>query len=474
MDGTGFLIAPIEYSKKIADSACGSIVSKKDKKYLIIDFPELSERETKLFKNILEDLKHSKVNINKKADIYFFLKNFCIENAVLMRKEQREKIILLLEWETLGESILKPILDDPSFEEIVINGIDKPIMVYHKAFGWLTTNTYFNSEEKVKTIINKMAAPLGRQLTYNNPILNATLKNGSRLNASMDPIAFSGINATIRKFNENPFTPSDIIETKTISKEAMAFLWLAMQTNSSILICGNTGSGKTTTLNSLFCFLPPSERIIVTEETPEIVLPQKHQIKLNVSEQLNIGLEKLIENTFRMRPDRIIVGEIRSREEAKAFVNTLLAGQAKGSYATFHAESAEESLERMKSFGIEENALGSIDLIVVQKRIGLIDKKTKLRREDRKVCEICEVVKPGKESNGIGTGISIRKLFQFDYSSGKLEKITDSLRVKKKVLQTFSIKEKEYKKLLAEKENLLSKFSGSISFNEFFELIEAE
>ena len=341
-------------------------------------------------------------------------------------------------------------------------------MVYHNVFGWLTTNAFFTSEEKIKTLLNKMAAPLGRQLTYNNPILNATLRNGSRLNASMDPIAFSGINATIRKFRENPFTPIDIIEKKTISKEAMCFLWLAMQTNSSILICGNTGSGKTTTLNSLFCFLPNEERIVVTEETPEIVLPQEHKIKLNSAEQLKIGLEKLIENTFRMRPDRVIVGEVRSSEEASAFVNTMLAGQAKGSYATFHAESSEEALERMKSFGIEENALSSIDLIIVQKRLGRIDQKSGLRHEERKVCEICELTKNEKGE------VKIIKLFVLNHKTNTLKRVNESIRIKKKIMQTFSANEKEYLKLLNEKKKLLCKLKGDISFNEFFELVEKE
>ncbi len=468
MNETDFFVTPIDYSKKIGRCSSGTIVAKKDKKYLIIDIPELTDREEKFFGRVLKELKYSKININKKSDIYFFLKDFCIENATLLRKDQREKIILLLEWETLGESILKPLLKDTSFEEIVINGINKPIMVYHNVFGWLTTNAFFTSEEKIKTLLNKMAAPLGRQLTYNNPILNATLRNGSRLNASMDPIAFSGINATIRKFRENPFTPIDIIEKKTISKEAMCFLWLAMQTNSSILICGNTGSGKTTTLNSLFCFLPNEERIVVTEETPEIVLPQEHKIKLNSAEQLKIGLEKLIENTFRMRPDRVIVGEVRSSEEASAFVNTMLAGQAKGSYATFHAESSEEALERMKSFGIEENALSSIDLIIVQKRLGRIDQKSGLRHEERKVCEICELTKNEKGE------VKIIKLFVLNHKTNTLKRVNESIRIKKKIMQTFSANEKEYLKLLNEKKKLLCKLKGDISFNEFFELVEKE
>ena len=451
-----------EFSKKVSKCASGEIVKIKDTLLLKIEYPDLTLREEKLFESALEELIHSGLDLKGKGDIYFFLKSYCIENLILLGKESREKILLLLEWEALGESILTPLLKDPDFEEIVINGTNKPIMVYHRIFGWLASNAYFTQDQKIKTILNKMASELGRQLSYSNPILDTVLADGSRLNASMDPIAFSGINATIRKFKENPLTPKNIIELKTINEDAMSFLWLALQTSSSILVCGNTGSGKTTTLNSLFCFLPQNERIIVVEETPEIVLPQEHKVKLNTSSQIGVGLEKLIENTFRMRPDRVIVGEIRSEEECKGFVNTMLAGQAKGSYATFHAESAKEALQRMKSLGVEKESLCSIDLIVVQKRIQRINSKGH-RKEERKVTEICEINKDG----------NIIELFSLDSTQSTLIFKNESKRVKEKVMQTFSVSQSEYKKLINKRKNCLIKINNNIDFKNFFETAEA-
>jgi type IV secretory pathway ATPase VirB11/archaellum biosynthesis ATPase len=414
---------------------------------------------------VLEEIKHSEKQISTKSDVYFCLKDYCIENMILLGKEQREKILLLLEWETIGESILTPLLKDPDFEEIVINGPKKPIMVYHHTFGWLTTNAEFENEDKIRTIINKLASPLGRQLSYHSPMLNAVLKDGSRINASMSPVAFSGINATIRKFKENPLTPIDITDFGTISKEATAFLWLAMQTSCSILICGNTGSGKTTTLNALFCFLPKNERIIVAEETPELLLPQNHSIKMNTAEQLNITLGLLIDNTFRMRPDRVIVGEIRNREEANAFVNTMLAGQAKGSYATFHAESGKEAIQRLVSFGIEERTLSSLDLIIVQKRINLI--KNGARMEERKVVEICEVESENER-------VSVRKIFEYSFEERKLKKVNESIRVMEKICRTYSCSRKNVETMLRNKEKLIEKLKGIATFGEFFELAEKE
>ncbi len=464
-DKLGFEIIDIDYSKKISECQSGEIVDKNENKYLIMCLPALCEKEKIFFSEAIEELKYSNAKIETKADIYFFLKNYCLENLILLNKEQREKIIYWLEIEALNESILTPLLNDPDFEEIVINGANKSILVYHKTFGWLTTNICFTLEEKIKNVLNKMAAPLGRQLSYHTPIMNAVLKNGSRMNATMNPVAFSGINCTIRKFKENPFTPTDIIETKTISTEAMAFLWMCMQTNCSLLVCGNTGSGKTTTLNSLFCFLPKDERIVVVEETPELVLPQTHKVKLNTCEQLGIGLDKLIENTFRMRPDRVIVGEIRSKEECKAFINTMLAGQAKGSYATFHAESAEEALERMKTFNIEESALSSIDLIVVQKRINIIERKSGKRKEERKVTEICEV----KKENG---KIKTNMIFEFDFEENELRKKNPPSKTTDKIKKTFRTNDKGIQQIRKTKTKILEKIKGQADFAGFFEMAE--
>jgi flagellar protein FlaI len=464
---TEFLSINIDYSKELTITKSGRIVSKRDQNYLIVNFPKLGKKENKIIENIKEELKFLKKEIRMKKDIYFLLKSYCIENAILLNKEEREAILTILEWEILNESILTPFLEDENLEEIAVNGINVPIMVYHNIFGWVETNLYFTTNNKIKTLVNRIAAPLGRQLSFNTPVINATLKNGSRLNASIDPIAFSGANLTIRKFKENPMNPINIIDSKTANSELFGFFWLLMQTSSSILISGNTGSGKTTTLNSLFCFLPKSERIVVVEETPEITLPQKHKIKLNTHDKVGIGLDNLIDNTFRMRPDRVIVGEVRTKNEASAFVNTMLAGQAKGSYATFHAESSKEAIERLISFGIEKNAIMSIDIIIVQKRISKINKKTKSRNETRKIVEVCEIINNDGE-------IETNMLFKYDFEKDTWIKINDSIRIKEEIKKVYSVNEKEYKKLLNEKIKILNNLTNDINFEEFFEIVENE
>lgn len=462
-----FISININYSKKVSKTKSGEITSKNNQYYLIVDFPILEKRENEIIKNIKKDLRFLKKEISKKSDIYFLLKDYCIENSILLNKEEREKIILILEWEILNESILTPLINDNEIEEIAVNGINVPIMIYHNIFGWCETNLYFTTNQKIKTIANRIAAPLGRQLSFNSPILNATLKNGSRLNASIDPIAFSGTNLTIRKFKETPMNPINIIESKTINEEIFGFLWLCMQTSCSVIVGGNTGSGKTTTLNSLFCFLPKKERIVVTEETPEIVLPQKHKIKLNTYEKIGVGLDKLIENTFRMRPDRVIVGEIRTKKEATAFVNTMLAGQAKGSYATFHAESAKEAMNRLLSFGIEKTALSSIDLIIIQKRITKINQKNNSRKEERKIVEVCEVIKENNQNK-------INTLFEFNYEKEEWVKKNESIRLKDMIKKVYSFSEKEYEKDLKQKIKILKNLPRETMFEEFFDIVESE
>jgi len=264
----------------------------------------------------------------------------------------------------------------------------------------------------------------------------------------MEPIAFTGPNATIRKFRAKPFTPQDLVRQGTVSAEALAFLWMLMETDFSLLIGGNTGSGKTSTLNALFEFVPKDERIIVVEETPEINLPHRHLVKLNVVDNLGIGMKELIVDTLRMRPDRIVVGEIRNPEEVSAFVDTLLAGQGKGSYATFHAQSGSEALTRLKKLGVLEMDLASIDLILVQKRWNSIDLASNARTEVRRVIELSEVVMQQGRA-GLNT------LFEFDYAGKTLQKKNESTRLREKLCRTFGLSEAALGEELARRERLL-------------------
>ena len=305
-------------------------------------------------------------------------------------KGQKKHLVEMLEKELTGYSFLTPILQDNSLEEIAVNGTES-VRVFHRKKGWQKVNARFTSSRRVREIINKMARGIGRRVTLKSPRLNACLPDGSRLHAAIPPIVKEPT-ITIRKFTKKPFTAKDLVRMETVGKEVMAFLSACMQCNFNVVIAGGTGSGKTTLLNVLTHFIPLNERLIIVEETPEIRVKHEHCVRLVVNQALGIGMRDLVTDTLRMRPDRVIVGEVRAEKELKAFVNTMLAGQGKGSMTTFHANSAQECLQRMKALGIQEQELNSIDLIIVQKRWNAYNSKTHESREVRRITEVAEVV----------------------------------------------------------------------------------
>lgn len=418
--------------------------------YAVKNIPELSKQEALLVKEVLQEFREREIEKEQHALIENTLEAYCRKNFLKLDADQRDYLSRVLDSLIFDFGPISWMLRDEHLEEIAIIGLgrEKPVQVYYVGMGWLRSNVCFTDETVVRNLINKMSRKIGRRLTLQTPKLNATLPGGARLNASMEPIAFTGPNATIRKFRAKPFTPQDLVRQGTVSAEALAFLWMLMETDFSLLIGGNTGSGKTSTLNALFEFVPKDERIIVVEETPEINLPHRHLVKLNVVDNLGIGMKELIVDTLRMRPDRIVVGEIRNPEEVSAFVDTLLAGQGKGSYATFHAQSGSEALTRLKKLGVLEMDLASIDLILVQKRWNSIDLASNARTEVRRVIELSEVVMQQGRA-GLNT------LFEFDYAGKTLQKKNESTRLREKLCRTFGLSEAALGEELARRERLL-------------------
>ncbi|RLG21811.1 hypothetical protein DRN74_00070 [Candidatus Micrarchaeota archaeon] len=357
---------------------------------------------------------------------------YCDKKNIEIEKKLFEKIVKQVESEIRGYGVLDLFLNDDDLEEIAVIGSNKPIYVYHKDKGWLKSNVTVTNEQKIIDLANKMSRDLGRRITMQKPRINANIKLG-RIHAGMRPVAFSGACLTIRKFRRKLFSPEELVQNQSISKEALHFLAMAMKSDVSIMVVGNTGSGKTTLMNALFDFIPLNERIIIVEETPEINVKHPHQIRLTVSEDLDISMHELIEDTLRMRPDRVIVGEIRSPEEVKAFINTMLAGQGKASYATFHAQNAEEALIRMQSMGINPMDLNALDLIVSQRRWSEIGRTGEVRR----VVEIASV-----EKNYRGSP-RIKHLFKYDMRKKKLEMKTLEGPAVEKICLSYGIKAKD-------------------------------
>lgn len=274
----------------------------------------------------------------------------------------------------LGLGSIELLMNDPLLEEIVVNDADDPVWVYHKHHGWLKTTISLEDEEQIKHYSAIIGRRVGRQITVLEPLLDAHLNEGDRVNATLSPISTKGNTITIRKFSRDPWTITKFIRSKTMSADAAALVWLAMQYELSALIVGGTASGKTSALNVLANFFPPNQRIISIEDTREIRLPSfLHWVPMNTrlpnaEGKGEISMGHLLINSLRMRPDRILVGEIRRQTEAETLFEAIHTGHSV--YATFHANNAQEAVERLTNppINVPKIMLPAISLIIVQFR----------------------------------------------------------------------------------------------------------
>ncbi len=325
------------------------------------------------------------------------------ENIVLSRPE-RVRLFEQISAEILGFGPLQPLLEDESITEIMVNGA-KNIYIERKGRIHRVPMT-FESNEHVMRIIDRIVAPLGRRIDEFSPYVDARLPDGSRVNAVIPPISLVGPAITIRKFAKNPITLEQLIEFGTISAESLQFLKACVELRLNIVISGGTGSGKTTLLNILSQFIPSDERIITIENAAELQLRQEHVVTLesrppNIEGRGEITIRNLVINSLRMRPDRIIVGEIRD-EAALDMLQAMNTGHD-GSMTTLHSNSPRDTLSRLETMtlmagmdlpsrAIREQVSSAINLIVHQDR---------MRDGTRKVTYITEV--SGMEGDVITT-----------------------------------------------------------------------
>ncbi|MBI5226671.1 CpaF family protein [Candidatus Micrarchaeota archaeon] len=298
------------------------------------------------------------------------VKKTCHQLGVRHDSVWAENVAFLAAANLGGFGVLSYLLQDDQLEEIAVIGLNLPIYVYDRKAGWLATNAQVTDLDFALQCVNRMAMALGRRLTSRHPRLSAVLPDGTRLHACIAPVALSGVQISLRKFRQTPLDVAALVKTGLLSPHVASFFQLALPADCSLLVAGNTGSGKTTLLNALSEFIPPSERIVILEDAPELRFHHAHQARLLSGEQ---PLSALLADTLRMRPDRIVVGEVRTTVEANGLFDVLLSGQAKGAFATFHADSAADALSRLTFMGIRPSDLDALQLVAVLQRYTDLD-----------------------------------------------------------------------------------------------------
>ncbi|MBA2336560.1 MAG: CpaF family protein [Acidimicrobiia bacterium] len=337
------------------------------------------------------------------------------EESVPLARSDRIVLLQEIADDVLGYGPIDPYLGDPNITEVMVNG---PQQVWVEKAGILhLTNTRFVDGTHVERIIEKIVGQVGRRIDESNPMVDARLPDGSRVNAVIHPLALDGPFLTIRKFSVVPFTVDDLIENGTMSSQVAGFLRRCVQGRINIIVSGSTGSGKTTMLNVVSGFIPDNERIVTIEDAAELQLNQLHVLAMehrpaNLEGKGEVAIRDLVRNALRMRPDRIIVGEVRGGE-ALDMLQAMNTGHD-GSLTTVHSNSPRDTLARIETMvlmagmdlpvrAVREQISSAIDLVVHMHR---------LRDGNRRITHVTEVV--GMEAEVVTTN----DLFRYDYGMG--------------------------------------------------------
>ncbi|MCD7781358.1 MAG: CpaF family protein [Methanosphaera sp.] len=380
-------------------------------KYETIEDIKLTDEEFNEYSRVKEEIIQGQINENSAIN------SINISNIKQEYPLLDDSVINRLMMDLKGYGKIDALLDDDDLEEVMIIGDNLPVYVYHRSKGMMITDITLESNE-IRQIIEKIANSVDRKIDNQTPILDARLPDGSRVNATLPPVSTNGPTITIRKFKQDPLTIIDLIKSNTISVDLAGFLWTTIEglgvKPSNIIIAGGTSSGKTTTLNTLTSFIPPYERIITIEDTLELQIPHQHIIQTetrpaNIENKGEITMDLLLKNSLRQRPDRIIVGEVRSSEAITLFsaLNTGHSG-----IGTLHSNSSHETITRLTNapMNVPSIMIQSIDFIIMQNRLhGSND--TVIRR----VTKVAEIV--GSENNTI----QLNKIFEYNSQSDKIE-----------------------------------------------------
>ena len=367
--------------------------------------------------------------------------------------EARQTILAgILLHKSYGLGDMEVIMADNWLEEVAVNSHDEPLSVYHKRYGWLKTTKYFDKESEIYNFAAQIGRKVGKQINALTPIMDAHLQTGDRVAATLFPISTEGDTLTIRRFSRNPWTVVHMIDPKnhTMSKEILSLLWMSIQYELNVLVVGGTASGKTSALNTLGSLIPPTNRIISIEDTREISLPKAlhwNWVPLasktaNAEGQGEVSMLDLMVTSLRMRPDRIIVGEIRRKAQAESLFEAMHTGHSVA--ATMHADTAEQVKRRLTQppIDIPENEIQALQLVTVQYR----DR----RRGIRRTLEVAELL-PGTSDQRV----NLNYLYRWRPRRDRFVKDEESIRVIEDMNLHTGMTQREIEDDLAQKSQIL-------------------
>jgi len=391
---------PYVYAAIVEDPMTREITYRIIEPTLTPDDKLLLEKIKKIFLDEL-DIDVSELDKEKVYDIIEERVRKIVKNYRMKVDEgMLKKFLYYIKRDFLGFEKIDPLMKDHFIEDISCDGVGVPIYVWHREYESIKTNIIYENEEELNRFVVRLAYLCGKHLSVADPILDGSLPDGSRVNATYgSEISRKGTTFTIRRFRADPLTIVDLIQLGTISADLAAYLWFVIENKGSILIAGEVASGKTTLLNCTSMFIRPDMKIVSIEETPELNLPHTNWIPMATRtgfgrKASDVTLFDLLKNALRQRPDYILVGEVRG-EEAYTLFQALSTGH--GVQATIHADTPEKVISRLESepMNVPRPLIGLLDVIMVQSRVSLMNKPA------RRTLNVTEIKEYNRERDEI-------------------------------------------------------------------------
>jgi len=365
------LMEPFVYARIKWDDTEGQLI------YNVVE-PTIDENDKKLYDRVVEallevlDVELSAMKITDEAIDYLekTIKEILEEYEINISEKKFLRLMYYIYRNFVGLNEIEPMMNDPYIEDISCDGVNVPLFVIHRKYGSIKTNIVFKETKNLREMIVKLAERTGRFISYAEPLLDGSLPDGSRVQASFSKdITTRGPTFTIRKFVKEPISPIQLIESGTVSSDIMSYLWMAVESGASIIIGGGAGTGKTTVLNSLSMFIPHSHKIVSVEDTRELNLINENWIPAVSRTGFGKGLGEvtmfdLLKGSFRQSPDYVIVGEVRGEEAYVMFQGMAAGFPAMG---TIHASRVDDIINRLKTppINLSASLLETLDIVVI-------------------------------------------------------------------------------------------------------------